>query len=104
MGSRSKRCAPLLKRTPEYRWTSSLTLLLDVCLGWGAFAKSFEEGAQWLERIMELIAKKDLSMFALVEEIYSERFWLSHLWNAVNRLRGCNEIDRKFAMQLLYAL
>jgi hypothetical protein len=71
--------------------------------GWGAFAKSFEEGSQWLERIMELIRKKDSNKFPLVEEVHSEHFWLSHLWNAVNRLRGCNEIDRKFAMQL-YAL
>jgi hypothetical protein len=71
--------------------------------GWGAFATSFEQGAQWLDRIMEIIRKKDPNGFALAEEVHSESFWLSHQWGAVRRFRGCNEIDRKFALQL-YAL
>lgn len=90
--------------------------------GWGVFATSFEEGAEWLDRIMELMKKEDPkeppvpdeihseiwisnepSVVDKSYEIHSESFWLSHILHAVHRLRKCSEVDRKFALQL-YAL
>ena len=73
--------------------------------GWADFAITFEEAAQWLDHIMKLSRQENPnpSVTTFSDQIKSSYFWLSYLWDAVQRLRQCNDIDRKFALQL-YAL